>query len=285
LKLNEYQRRAKKTNNIPSKHAKIVPLLGLVGEVGTLQTEYKKYLRDGKGYEVYEDQVAEELGDILWYVSTVATSYDLDLAKIAKDNIEKIESRWLPHQAKLFDEGFPKDEQLPRKFSVKFSETKSGDRKIVRATINGVNVGDSLTDNANEDDGYRYHDIFHLSYAAILGWSPVIRKLLKRKRKSNPKVDEVEDGARAAILEEAIAAAVYQHAKDNKLYADHERLDYEVLRIAQRLVAGLEVHACPLYQWERAIMRGYEIFRLLTKNRGGIVHIDLIKRNIFYRKS
>jgi NTP pyrophosphatase (non-canonical NTP hydrolase) len=101
MQLGEYQARAKKTDKIPSKHAKIVPLLGLVGEVGTLQTEYKKYLRDGDGYEVYEEQVAEELGDILWYVSTVATSYKLDLGKIAKDNIEKIESRWLPNKTEF----------------------------------------------------------------------------------------------------------------------------------------------------------------------------------------
>ena len=50
--------------------------------------------------------------------------------------------------------------------------------------MSGEKIGDELTDNAYKDDGYRFHDVFHSAYVAILGWSPVIRKLLKRKRKS-----------------------------------------------------------------------------------------------------
>jgi hypothetical protein len=40
---------------------------------------------------------------------------------------------------------------------------------------NGVNIGDRLTDNKLEKDDYRFHDVFHLANAAILGWSPVLR--------------------------------------------------------------------------------------------------------------
>ncbi|MFX5743284.1 pyrophosphatase, partial [Acinetobacter baumannii] len=61
----------------------------------------------------------------------------------------------------------------------------------------GVFVGDRLTDNAAEPDDYRFHDVFHYAYIAVLGWSPVIRSLLRLKRKSVPKIDEVDDGARA----------------------------------------------------------------------------------------
>ena len=42
-----------------------------------------------------------------------------------------------------------------------------------------------------------FHDVFHLAYAAVLGWSPTTRALLKIKRKSRPEIDENEDGARA----------------------------------------------------------------------------------------
>jgi len=41
----------------------------------------------------------------------------------------------------------------------------------------------------------------------------VLRKLLGRKRRSVPKVDEVEDGGRAWVIDEAIAAAVYEYAE------------------------------------------------------------------------
>jgi len=49
--------------------------------------------------------------------------------------------------------------------------------------INGTRVGDSLSDNVDEEDYYRFHDVFHLSFMTFLGWSPVIRKILGRKRK------------------------------------------------------------------------------------------------------
>ena len=38
-------------------------------------------------------------------------------------------------------------------------------------------LGNDLMDNAYEDDGYRFHDVFHLACAAVLGWSPVLRAL------------------------------------------------------------------------------------------------------------
>jgi len=75
--------------------------------------------------------------------------------------------------------------------------------------MSGEKIGDELTDNAYKDDGYRFHDVFHSAYVAILGWSPVIRKLLKRKRKRKPRVDEVEDGGRAGVIDEAISAIVF----------------------------------------------------------------------------
>jgi aryl-alcohol dehydrogenase-like predicted oxidoreductase len=51
-----------------------------------------------------------------------------------------------------------------------------------------------------------------------LGWSPVLRGLLKRKRKSNAKIDENEDGARAAIIEEGIATWIFNNAKRRNFY-------------------------------------------------------------------
>ena len=56
-------------------------------------------------------------------------------------------------------------------------------------------IGDTLTDNVRDPDHYRFHDVFHLAYAAILHWSPVVRALIKQKRKSVQYIDENEDGA------------------------------------------------------------------------------------------
>ena len=80
---------------------------------------------------------------------------------------------------------------------MRFFEKKSGGKVYVIQQCNGINIGDRLTDNKTEEDDYRFHDVFHLAYAAILGWSPVTRSLFKVKRKSDPKTDETQDGARA----------------------------------------------------------------------------------------
>ncbi|MFI0349933.1 hypothetical protein [Actinomadura sp. 9N407] len=58
----------------------------------------------------------------------------------------------------------------------------------------------------------RMHDVFHLSYAAVLGWSPVMRSLMRRKRKSDPAIDEAEDGGRAIAIEEGISTMVFSYA-------------------------------------------------------------------------
>ena len=76
-----------------------------------------------------------------------------------------------------FDDAFPNEEQLPRHFEIGISERKSGQSYL---QWNGVFVGDPLTDNITDRDGYRFHDVFHFSYAAILHWSPTFRSLIKQ---------------------------------------------------------------------------------------------------------
>ena len=85
---------------------------------------------------------------------------------------------------------------------------------------NGLNIGDRLTDNIMKKDDYRFHDVFHYSYAAVLGWSAVLRALMRIKRENRPEVDEGQDGGRAILIEEGVATWVFGHAKDLKLFAD-----------------------------------------------------------------
>lgn len=287
-----YQREANKTDQSKKEGVEGVhiPLLGLAGETGTLLTEYKKRLRDGESHKLFPTQFKEELGDILWYISNIASKLDLDLEEVAKANLAKIQERWNTlnnnqtsfHQSFFFDDHFDEEEQLPREFEVYFKELSSGNKVQVKISINGVNIGDALTDNSHEDDGYRYHDAFHFAFAAVLGWSPVVRSILRKKRKSDPKIDEVEDGARAAILEEAITAFVYNHAKNHEFYRNISVLDYDLLKTVKGLVSGLEVKICTLTEWQKAILDGYKIFNLLVENNGGRIRLNLYERQITY---
>ena len=100
MNLNNYQREAQKTDRVPGrKNAQagvdlVVPLLGLAGETGELLSEYKKHLRDGSAHLLFKDRVAEELGDLLWYVANVAAKFDLKLEDIAQGNLKKTKDRW-----------------------------------------------------------------------------------------------------------------------------------------------------------------------------------------------
>lgn len=289
MEFEEYQRLAAQTDCISDDQGLMISLLGLGGEAGSLLTEYKKFLRDREAHAQFSAVVAEELGDILWYVATIASRMQLDLAEIAMMNIAKTQDRWgtdalgqmgLGLDPVLPDESFPLHEQLPRKFSVRFVENTDAGRNRVKLYLGDEPLGDRLTDNAYDDDGYRYHDVFHLAYAAILGWSPILRKLMNCKRRSNAVVDEVEDGGRAQVIEEAVSAYAYQYAHNHANLESVKTLDYSFLRTLKELTRGLEVSRCSFRDWEQAILAGFQVWRELVRRRSGTVSCDLKARSI-----
>lgn len=301
MDLAEFQQRAASTDQRPrdpgrasrSEDALVIPLLGIGGELGTLQAAYKKYLRDGDAYRPFQEHVAEELGDILWYLANLASKFDLRLEEIAGANLAKIDDRWggPPTRVRIDDDLLDgrdaEHQRLPRQFQVEFRsvEEAEGPEPLVQAFWEGRPFGDPLADNAYDEDGYRFHDVFHLAYAAILGWSPVCRRVKQfdRKRKDDPHKDAVEDGGRAIVTEEAIAAYVYGHARDHNWFEDIEYVDFSVLKTIRSLTADLEVRASPTRDWERAILDGYRVWRQVWRNGGGVVSGDLYRAVIEYR--
>lgn len=289
MDFDEYQELAFHTDQFADKKGKgaaalQIPLLGIAGETGTLLAEFKKKLRDKESYEGFEIRAEEELGDILWYVANVASHLDLSLTKIAAKNLTKTQERWpipgeKPHP-NLHDADYPAGERLPRKFRVRIADQGEGKKASMVLVPEEKALGDELTNNAYEDDGYRFHDVFHLGHLAVLGWSPVVRKLLGRKRKSNKVTDEIEDGARAMIIEELIVAYVYSTAADKAFYKGVKNLDSEMLATIKRLVQGLEVRECKMKDFERAIMQGYAAFRHLLEKKTAVLEIDSDARKL-----
>ena len=182
----------------------------------------------------------------------------------------------------LIDERFPLDEQLPRRTSVTFREepVEGGQIKVHLYGPNGQQLGDPLTDNAYDDDGYRFHDVFHLAYAAMLHWSPITRLFFKAKRGSDRRVREVEDGGRATVIEEAISAFVFDYARNERFLVGVRHIDFSLLTTIRRLVSRLEVRDRTAAEWERTILRSFEVWRPLHEHRGGTVHLDLPARTI-----
>jgi NTP pyrophosphatase (non-canonical NTP hydrolase) len=252
-------------------------LLFLAGKVGGLLDDWSS----GRIHS-NRDVLSADLVEIFRAILAAADDAQVSLDDAARRNVAKTLGRWpvTPDWGPLFDEDFPIEEQIPRRFTILFIERRIGDRQYVLQQINGVNIGDRLTDNRQQADDYRFHDVFHLAYAGILGWSPCLRALLKVKRKSRPEIDENEDGARAGIIEEGISTWIFNHGLRNAEFRNVKSLDYSLLKAVRELVRGYEVEVRPLWQWEKAILEGFRIFRLLRKHRGGAVTVDLHQRRL-----
>lgn len=80
----------------------IYPAMGLGNEAGEVLGKLKKIVRDhqgkykeedGKIYDMAQEMVAAELGDVLWYLAETARVFDVKLSRVAEKNLEKLESR------------------------------------------------------------------------------------------------------------------------------------------------------------------------------------------------
>lgn len=378
LTIQDYVTQALTTDQHSDSGSLSFPLLGLFGETGSLLSEVKKKQRDRASYVGYAGAVVEELGDVLWYLTTLAARAGLTLSDIAA-NLGREHSNWqraadttlsfaslqpeiMPraaeptaafektllrlagevgrlvadHEAgrltedrsalagrliailcmlvlaaneagvtleaaavknlnKIFDRWprervYPEpldshaepEERLPRDLYVDIFERKVRDQTYVFQRCNGINIGDRLTDNAMTADDYRFHDVFHYAYVAVLTWSPVVRSLLRLKRKSDPKIDDAQDGARATLIEEGVTTWIFGQAVELEFFANMKpgELPFDLLKHVRQFVAGYEAEQCPLWLWEEAILEGYAAFRFLRQHRRGRIHIDMMNHRL-----
>lgn len=100
MNLNDYSKTAMTTLKPGHAYGDITPVLmaqvlGLVGESGEVAEKFKKLVRDKHGIISDQDkqELVKELGDILWYVNTVADLLGSSLDEVAANNLEKVLSR------------------------------------------------------------------------------------------------------------------------------------------------------------------------------------------------
>ena len=210
-------------------------------------------------------------------------SRGMSLPAVVAKNTIKVCGRFIDtdqSQLLTFDDDSPEEERLPLHFEIEIVQRKSGQSYM---QWNGVFIGDPLSDNITEPDGYRFHDVFHLAHAAVLHWSPTFRSLIQQKRKRVPVVDRTEDSCRAIVIEEGLTAWIFSHAKQFDFCRGQNGLSFDMLKTVQQFVRGYEVEQCPLQLWERAILQGYEVFRQVLHHEGGTIIGDRRARSIIYR--
>lgn len=216
------------------------------------------------------------------YIEAVQAAH-VSFSAVLSSNMAKACGRFIAPDADDlpdFDADFPIEEQLPRNFEIEISQRADG-RSYLR--WNGVFIGDPLSDNIADEDGYRFHDVFHFANAAILHWSPTFRALIKHKRKSRKHIDEAQDSGRAIVIDEGLSAYIFSYAKSVNFFEDQKTVSFDLLKAVRNFVRGYEVDACPLHLWEYAILQGYEVFREVRKNNGGIIVGNRDQRTLRYK--
>jgi NTP pyrophosphatase (non-canonical NTP hydrolase) len=228
------------------------------------------------------------LSEITWHVAAIASLYHLSLDEIVEFNRKKVSFRSeRSAPTPLHDDCRDPQEQFPRVFDIAFVSVARGKSRMY---FQGRRLGNDLTDNANEDDGYRFHDVLHLALIAHLGWSPVVRGMMRRKR---PDVDEVQDGGRAKVVEELVLKAIHSEGERQAhesgrrspegpvpIFPDRSTITFHLLKTLRTYVEGLEVWKNAYWEWEDAICDGCNVFFQLRRYKQGTVHVDLEKRQL-----
>lgn len=95
MHLDAYQAEASSTAIYPKQFSIMYPSLGLAAEAGEVANKVKKIYRDNGG--LIDDQirqaVADEVGDVLWYVACLSKDLNIPLSEIAQRNLDKLKSR------------------------------------------------------------------------------------------------------------------------------------------------------------------------------------------------
>ena len=106
MNFNEYQEHCLKTMNFWGSEAEIISnmSMGIAGEAG----EIVNYIKKGvyQGHSLDKDKIKEEIGDTIWYLSALASRFDIPLEDIVKFNIEKLNKR--------YPDGFSKEKSVNR---------------------------------------------------------------------------------------------------------------------------------------------------------------------------
>lgn len=107
MRFNDYQQQCERTANRdnadPFKFL-TEKALGIVGEAGEIGDYLKKVLCHG--HPMDKEKLTDEAGDLLWYLSTVLTTYGITIEQVAVRNIEKLKAR--------YPEGFSEERSVNR---------------------------------------------------------------------------------------------------------------------------------------------------------------------------
>ena len=104
LTANDYQRMSLRTAGEDKTKWLDNSIMGLCGEVGECADIVKKHRF--QGHELDREKLKDELSDVCWYVSLLASALDFTLEEVMNHNIEKLKKR--------YPNGFSKERSIHR---------------------------------------------------------------------------------------------------------------------------------------------------------------------------
>lgn len=129
-----------------------------------------------------------------------------------------------------------------------------------------------MQDLTQENDGFRWSLAFHAAFAVHLGWSPVVRDLLGLKRRSSRSFEKAEDGVRAQMIAEAVAALLFVDASEPLMRGNS--VPNSVLDEICDLTSPYEVRGVSSGAWIQAAISGFRAWSCLRREKGGILDLD-----------
>ncbi len=97
MTFDEYQQRALTTaiNDYEPLMEKTIWAMGVAGEAGEVVEKWKKIVAYKNGVVSPEEleELAKELGDVVWYIAVFADALGLSLEDVMSRNVEKLKSR------------------------------------------------------------------------------------------------------------------------------------------------------------------------------------------------
>lgn len=105
MNVQTYQQAVKRTCTTTQEQETIkLALIGLQDELGEVAGPLKKYLWHGHPLDITHLQ--DEIGDVLWYLTTLCNTLGIDLEQVIQANIDKL--------AKRYPDGFSSERSLHR---------------------------------------------------------------------------------------------------------------------------------------------------------------------------
>lgn len=107
MDIQEYQQISTRTmNKTLTKDQQIANMVaGIFGEGGEVADQIKKALY--QGHTMDKKHLQEEIGDLMYYITNLATLYDISMCNVLEDNVNKLKKR--------YPNGFSVQESIARK--------------------------------------------------------------------------------------------------------------------------------------------------------------------------